>query len=192
MKYFITTPLYYVNDNPHIGSAYPTIACDFLAGHFVQTGAQLSFLTGTDEHGQKIEKAAKARGLSPKAHCDEIVSEFKRLWEILEINNTHFIRTSDDQHKAFVSDFFQKVKNNGYIYKGDYKGLYCVSCEDFKLEKDGVEYLDISEKVGTLFSMRPDLFKDRAHLNSVGASLFSTLLADELCASARSSLPQGL
>ncbi len=136
MKYYITTPLYYVNDNPHIGSAYPTIACDFLAGHFVQTGAQLSFLTGTDEHGQKIEKAAKARGLSPKAHCDEIVSEFKRLWEILEINNTHFIRTSDDQHKAFVSDFFQKVKNNGYIYKGDYKGLYCVSCEDFKLEKD--------------------------------------------------------
>jgi len=136
VKYYITTPLYYVNDNPHIGSAYPTIACDFLAGHFVQTGAQLSFLTGTDEHGQKIEKAAKARGLSPKAHCDEIVSEFKRLWEILEINNTHFIRTSDDQHKAFVSDFFQKVKNNGYIYKGDYKGLYCVSCEDFKLEKD--------------------------------------------------------
>lgn len=136
MKYYITTPLYYVNDNPHIGSAYPTIACDFLAGHFVQTGAQLSFLTGTDEHGQKIEKAAKVRGLSPKAHCDEIVSEFKRLWEILEIKNTHFVRTSADQHKAFVSDFFQKVKNNGYIYKGDYKGLYCVSCEDFKLEKD--------------------------------------------------------
>ena len=136
MKYYITTPLYYVNDNPHIGSAYPTIACDFLAGHFVQTGAQLSFLTGTDEHGQKIEKAAKNRGLSPKAHCDEIVSEFLRLWEVLEINNTHFIRTSDDQHRAFVSEFFQKVKNNGYIYKGDYKGLYCVSCEDFKLEKD--------------------------------------------------------
>jgi methionyl-tRNA synthetase len=136
VKYYITTPLYYVNDNPHIGSAYPTIACDFLAGHFVQTGAQLSFLTGTDEHGQKIEKAAKARGLSPKAHCDEIVSEFKRLWEILEIKNTHFVRTSDDQHKIFVAEFFQQVKNNGYIYKGDYKGLYCVSCEDFKLEKD--------------------------------------------------------
>ncbi len=136
MKYFITTPLYYVNDNPHIGSAYPTIACDFLAGHFVQTGAQLSFLTGTDEHGQKIEKAAKARGLSPKTHCDEIVSEFKRLWEVLEINNTHFIRTSEDQHKSFVAEFFQQVKNNGYIYKGEYKGLYCVSCEDFKLEKD--------------------------------------------------------
>ena len=136
MKYYITTPLYYVNDNPHIGSAYPTIACDFLAGHFVQTGAQLSFLTGTDEHGQKIEKAAKARGLSPKAHCDEIVSEFKRLWEILEIKNTHFVRTSDDQHKTFVAEFFKQVKNNGYIYKGDYKGLYCVSCEDFKLEKD--------------------------------------------------------
>ena len=136
MKYYITTPLYYVNDNPHIGSAYPTIACDFLAGHFVQTGAQLSFLTGTDEHGQKIEKAAKARGLSPKAHCDEIVSEFKRLWEILEIKNTNFVRTSDDQHKTFVAEFFKQVKNNGYIYKGDYKGLYCVSCEDFKLEKD--------------------------------------------------------
>ncbi len=136
MKYYITTPLYYVNDNPHIGSAYPTIACDFLAGHFVQTGAQLSFLTGTDEHGQKIEKAAKARGLSPKAHCDEIVSEFIRLWEVLEIKNTHFIRTSDDHHKTFVSEFFKQVKDNGYIYKGDYKGLYCVSCEDFKLEKD--------------------------------------------------------
>jgi len=136
VKYYITTPLYYVNDNPHIGSAYPTIACDFLAGHLVQTGAQLAFLTGTDEHGQKIEKAAAARDLKPLEHCDEIVDEFKRLWEFLEIKNTHFVRTSATKHKEFVTKFFRKVRDNGFIYKGKYTGLYCVSCEDFKLEKD--------------------------------------------------------
>jgi len=136
VKYYITTPLYYVNDNPHIGSAYPTIACDFLAGHFVQTGAQLAFLTGTDEHGQKIEKAAASRSLSPRSHCDSIVDEFKRLWDILDIKYTHFVRTSNESHKEFVSEFFRKVRDNGFIYKGEYKGLYCVSCEDFKLEKD--------------------------------------------------------
>lgn len=136
MTYFITTPIFYVNDLPHIGSAYPTIACDFLAGHASQRNIEVAFLTGTDEHGQKIEKAAKANQKSPQDHCDYISAEFTRLWEILGINYQYFVRTSSEAHKKFVADFFTKVQANGDIYVGEYKGLYCVSCEDFWLEKD--------------------------------------------------------
>lgn len=125
-----------MNDLPHIGSAYPTIACDFVAGHYKQLGHDVAFLTGTDEHGQKIEKSAKENSKKPQEHCDSVVSSFKDLWDLLEINNDYFVRTSDDSHKAYVSEFFRKVQEKGDIYKGEYKGLYCVSCEDFKLEKD--------------------------------------------------------
>lgn len=136
MTFYITTPLYYVNDLPHIGSAYPTIACDFIAGHKVQSGHNVAFLTGTDEHGQKIEKSAKENSKKPQDHCDSVVSAFKDLWKLLEIKNTHYVRTSAQEHKEYVTEFFNKVKAKGDIYKGEYKGLYCVSCEDFKLEKD--------------------------------------------------------
>lgn len=136
MTYYITTPLYYVNDLPHIGSAYPTIVCDCLAGHMLQRGEDVAFLTGTDEHGQKIEKAANDNGKSPREHCDYIAGEFQKLWTILDINYDFFIRTSNPDHAQFVSDFFKKVQANGDIYQGEYKGLYCVSCEDFWLEKD--------------------------------------------------------
>jgi methionyl-tRNA synthetase len=136
MTYYITTPLFYVNDLPHIGSAYPTIVCDFIASHMLQRGLEVAFLTGTDEHGQKIEKSAKDNQKSPQEHCDYISSEFKNLWKILDINYDHFIRTSDPSHKTFVQEFFSKVQANGDIYQGEYKGLYCVSCEDFWLEKD--------------------------------------------------------
>ncbi len=136
MTYYITTPLYYVNDLPHIGSAYPTMAADFIAGHMLQRGEDVCFLTGTDEHGQKIEKAAAANGKSPQEHCDYIAGEFKKLWDLLEIDYQHFRRTSAADHKDFVAEFFAKVQANGDIYKANYEGLYCVSCEDFKLEKD--------------------------------------------------------
>ncbi|MDD9898391.1 MAG: methionine--tRNA ligase [Candidatus Melainabacteria bacterium] len=139
MTYYITTPLFYVNDLPHIGSAYPTIACDFFAGHMMQRGEDVKFLTGTDEHGQKIEKSAKAAGKSPQEHCDYIAEEFKKLWQILDINYDYFVRTSSKDHYQFVTEFFEKVKANGDIYKGEYKGLYCTHCEDFWLEKDLVE-----------------------------------------------------
>lgn len=136
MAYYITTPLYYVNDLPHIGSAYPTMACDFFAGHMRQRGEDVCFLTGLDEHGQKIEKAAAANNKSPKEHCDFIAGEFQKLWQILEIDYDIMRRTSEDAHKNFVTEFFEKVRANGDIYKANYEGLYCVSCEDFKLEKD--------------------------------------------------------
>ncbi len=136
MTYYITTPLYYVNDLPHIGSAYPTMAADFIAGHMLQRGEDVGFLTGTDEHGQKIEKAAAANAKSPQEHCDYIAGEFKKLWDLLEIDYQYFRRTSAPDHKAFVAEFFAKVEANGDIYKANYEGLYCVSCEDFKLEKD--------------------------------------------------------
>ena len=139
LTYYITTPLFYVNDLPHIGSAYPTIVCDFLTGHMKQRGVDACFLTGTDEHGQKIEKSAKEKGTSPQAHCDEYAAEFKRLWEILDIDYDYFSRTTAAEHKAYVTEFFKKVQESGDIYKGEYKGLYCVSCEDFWLEKDAEE-----------------------------------------------------
>jgi len=136
MTYYITTPLYYVNDLPHIGSAYPTIAADFIAGHMIQRGEDVCFLTGTDEHGQKIEKAAAANNKSPQQHCDYIAEEFKKLWGLLDIQYDKFRRTSAEDHKSFVAEFWTKVEVNGDIYKANYEGLYCVSCEDFKLEKD--------------------------------------------------------
>lgn len=104
-----------------------------------QRGQETAFLTGTDEHGQKIEKAAKSNNKSPREHCDYISEEFKKLWEILDIDYQYFVRTSSEEHKQFVTDFFTKVQAKGDIYVGDYKGLYCVSCEDFWLEKDLVE-----------------------------------------------------
>lgn len=136
MTYYITTPLFYVNDLPHIGSAYPTIVCDFLAGHMKQRGEQVCFLTGTDEHGQKIEKSALEKGKTPQEHCDEYAAQFKNLWQVLGIEYDCFIRTTDQSHKKLVTEFFNKVQANGDIYKGEYTGLYCVSCEDFWLEKD--------------------------------------------------------
>ncbi len=142
MQYYITTPLFYVNDLPHIGSAYPTIAADFIAGHMLQRSWETYFLTGTDEHGQKIEKAAAANGMAPQQHCDRIVAEFQKLWDLLKINNDFFRRTSAEDHRDFVQDFFVKVQAQGDIYEGEYKGLYCVSCEDFWLEKDLVEEND--------------------------------------------------
>ncbi len=112
------------------------MAADFIAGHMMQRGEDVCFLTGTDEHGQKIEKSAKANGKAPQVHCDHITAEFKKLWGILDIQYDKFVRTSSENHKAFVTEFFKKVHANGDIYKGKYKGLYCISCEDFWLEKD--------------------------------------------------------
>lgn len=142
MTYYITTPLFYVNDLPHIGSAYPTIVCDYIAGHIKQRGEKVCFLTGTDEHGQKIEKSAKENGKTPQQHCDEYAAEFKKLWDILDINYQYFVRTTDQVHKDYVTEFFKEVQANGDIYKGEYKGLYCVHCEDFWLEKDAEEIDD--------------------------------------------------
>jgi methionyl-tRNA synthetase len=128
-KFYITTPIYYVNARPHIGHAYTTIACDTIARRQRLLGADTFFLTGTDEHGQKIERAAEAAGKTPQQYADEISAEFRRLWKRMGISNDDFIRTTEDRHKKRVQELFRRIRDNGYIYKGTYTGQYCVSDE---------------------------------------------------------------
>jgi len=138
-KVYITTPIYYVNDVPHIGHAYTTIIADTLARYSRMAGMDVFFLTGTDEHGQKIEQAAKARGKSPQEYADEISGRFKQLWDEFEISYDKFIRTTDADHMKGVQKAFEVMYNNGDIYKDVYRGHYCVSCETFFTETQLVD-----------------------------------------------------
>ncbi|MGM0441215.1 MAG: methionine--tRNA ligase [Elusimicrobiota bacterium] len=133
---YITTPLYYVNDDPHIGHAYTQVAGDVLARYYRSRGEDVFFLTGTDEHGQKIEKAAAKSGNTPKEHTDKMVKRFKNLWEKLNISNDGFIRTTDSQHKKIVQKFLQELYKKGKIEKRSYSGWYCVPDERFWKKKD--------------------------------------------------------
>ncbi|HDS15771.1 MAG TPA: methionine--tRNA ligase [Proteobacteria bacterium] len=133
--YYITTPIYYVNDVPHIGHAYTTIAADVMARYQRLLGRQVFFLTGTDEHGQKIEKTAALRGLSARELVDQVVERFRHLWKLLNISHDDFIRTSEARHHRAVHAFYQRVKANGKIYLGHYEDWYCVPCETFWTEK---------------------------------------------------------
>ncbi len=137
--FYITTPIYYVNDVPHIGHAYTTIAADILARYKRLEGYQVFFLTGTDEHGQKVEKAAQERGIEPQAHCDEMVTRFRSLWKRLNISNSDFIRTTELRHKKVVQRILQDLYDRGEIYQANYDGWYCVPCERFWTEKDLVD-----------------------------------------------------
>lgn len=128
---FITTPIYYVNDVAHIGHAYTTIIADTIARYSRMIGYDVFFLTGTDEHGQKIEEAAKLRGESPKVYADKISASFRNLWDEFDISYDSFIRTTDEQHKKGVQVAFEKMFDNGDIYKDVYRGHYCISCETF-------------------------------------------------------------
>jgi methionyl-tRNA synthetase len=125
-KFYITTPIYYVNARPHIGHAYTTIACDTIARRERMLGADTFFLTGTDEHGQKIERAAQAAGKTPQQYADEISSDFRALWKRMGISNDDFIRTTEERHKKRVQELFRRIRDNGFIYKGTYTGQYCV------------------------------------------------------------------
>jgi methionyl-tRNA synthetase len=128
-KFYITTPIYYVNAHPHIGHAYTTIACDTIARRHRMLGDDTWFLTGTDEHGQKIERAAQAAGKTPQQFTDEISAEFRALWERMGLTYDDFIRTTSERHKHGVQALWRKIRDNGYIYKGTYTGQYCVSDE---------------------------------------------------------------
>ncbi|WP_353260030.1 methionine--tRNA ligase [Prochlorothrix hollandica] len=141
----ITTPLYYVNTVPHIGSAYTTIAADALSRFHRLQGHPTLFITGTDEHGQKIQRMAEQRQLSPQEHCDEIVGGFKTLWDKLLIRYDRFSRTTDPRHETIVGEFFQRVKEQGDIYLGQQQGWYCVACEEFKEERELLDG-DLPEK----------------------------------------------
>jgi methionyl-tRNA synthetase len=133
-KFYITTPIYYVNARPHIGHAYTTLACDAIARQKRMLGIDTYFLTGTDEHGQKIERSANAAGKSPKEFVDEVSGEFRALWDKMGIKYDGFIRTTDDHHKRGVQALFRKIRDNGFIYKAKYTGQYCVSDELYVTE----------------------------------------------------------
>ena len=130
-NYYITTPIYYPSAKLHIGHTYCTVATDAMARYKRLQGYNVCFLTGTDEHGQKIETIAKAKGVTPKEYVDEIVAGIKDLWKLLNISNDRFIRTTDDYHEAAVQKIFKKLYENGDIYKGHYEGHYCTPCEAF-------------------------------------------------------------
>ena len=136
---YITTPIYYVNDVAHIGHAYTTIIADMLARYSRLTGLNTFLLTGTDEHGQKIAQSAELRGKTPKEYADEISGKFKTLWDDFDITYDKFIRTTDEEHKIGVQKAFETMYNKGDIYKGEYEGYYCVSCETFFTEKQLVD-----------------------------------------------------
>ena len=133
-KYYITTPIYYPSGNPHIGHCYTTVACDTIARFKRMQGYDVMFLTGTDEHGMKIEQKAKSLGVTPKEYVDPIVANFKKLWDVMGISHDRFVRTTDDYHVKTVQTIFKKLYDKGYIYKGEYTGKYCTPCESFWTE----------------------------------------------------------
>ena len=129
--YYITTPIYYPSGNPHIGHCYTTVACDSIARYRRMQGYDVMFLTGTDEHGLKIEQKAAEAGITPKEYVDNIVEIFKKLWSYMNISYDRYIRTTDDYHVETVQKIFKELYDRGYIYKGEYSGKYCTPCESF-------------------------------------------------------------
>jgi len=135
-NFYITTPIYYVNDKPHIGHAYTTILADVLSRYNRRINTETFFLTGLDEHGQKVQEAANKLGVDPKKHCDRMAPRFTNLWDKLHISNDDFIRTTEERHKKVVEEILQTVMRNGDIYEAEYEGLYSVSEERFITEKE--------------------------------------------------------
>lgn len=140
-KFYVTTTIYYVNDVPHVGHAYTTLAGDVVARYWKERldNENCFFLTGTDEHGQKVAESAQKKGLSPKQFADEVSPRFEEAWKLLNIDYDYFIRTTNPQHEKVVQELLQKIYDNGYIYEGTYEGLYCVGCEKFLTETDIVD-----------------------------------------------------
>lgn len=138
-NFYITSPIYYVNDVPHIGHAYTSTACDVLARFKRLQNFNVRFLTGTDEHGQKVEKSALARGKTPQEFCDEVSQKFRELTKVLDFSNDDFIRTTQERHKICAQEFWRRLKKNGYIYKGVYEGWYAVRDEAFYSEEELVD-----------------------------------------------------
>lgn len=137
--FYITTPIYYPSDNLHIGHAYTTVAADCMARYKRMQGMDVFYLTGTDEHGQKIERAAREKGKEPIEHVDEIVANIRKLWDLLMISNTDFIRTTEERHEKVVQKIFQKVYDQGDIFMSEYQGWYCSPCETYFTERQLVD-----------------------------------------------------
>ena len=138
-SYYITTPIYYVNDVPHIGHAYTTLACDAMARFKRLDGYQVLFLTGTDEHGQKVENAANDRGLAPKEFTDQVSQNFRDLLPILNVSNDDFIRTTEKRHKVSAQRIWQKLMDNGHIYLDKYSGWYSLRDEAYFTENELID-----------------------------------------------------
>lgn len=166
-KFYITTPIYYPSGNPHIGHCYTTVACDSIARYRRMQGKDVIFLTGTDEHGLKIEQKAKEKGVTPKEYVDEIVEIFKNLWSFMNISYDRYIRTTDDYHIETVQKIFKDLYDKGYIYKGTYKGKYCTPCESFWTESQLVDGKcpecgrDVTEAEEEAYFFKISLFSDR-------------------------------
>lgn len=186
--FYLTTPIYYVNDVPHIGHAYTTVAADFVARYHRLVGDEVFLLTGTDEHGQKVARAAEERGLDPQAWSDEILPRWKEVWERLEISNDDFIRTTEPRHTAPVQRVVQRLFDQGDIYLGRYEGPYCVACEAFyqpteivgglcPIHERPVEMLSeenyffrlsaYQQKLLDLYETRPEFVRPEIRLNEV-------------------------
>ena len=169
-SFYITTPIYYVNDIPHIGHAYTTILADVLSRYQKQLGNDSFFLTGLDEHGQKVQDAATKRGIDPTDHCDEMSKRFTSLWEKLYISNDDFIRTTENRHKNVVREILKIVYNAGDIYEDEYEGLYSVSEERFITEKeaDTGQFRDIKKLKEKNYFFRMSKYQKAliAHINS--------------------------
>ncbi len=168
-KFYITTPLYYPSGKWHLGHSYTTVCCDTIARYKRLTGYDVFFLTGTDEHGQKIEDRAKAAGVTPKQFVDRLVADIKSLWKLLDISYDKFIRTTDDYHVKSVQKIFTRLYEQGDIYKSTYKGKYCVPCEAFwtpaqlvdgKCPDCGREVVDAEEES---YFFRLTKYKDRLY-----------------------------
>src|SRR6478736_6337174 len=146
-SFYVTTPIYYVNDAPHIGHAYTTVAADVLARWHRQRGERTWFLTGTDEHGQKVMRTAEANGMTPQEWCDKLVeTAWRPVLDTLNASNDDFIRTTDERHRRRVQEFWQGLQDKGEVYEGQYEGPYCVGCEEFKLESELVDGTDAADQ----------------------------------------------
>ena len=193
-KFYITTPIYYVNARPHIGHAYTTIACDAIARRQRMLGRDTWFLTGTDEHGQKIQRAAEAAGKSPQALTDEVSAEFRALWNRMGITYDDYIRTTSERHKSGVQKLWKQIRENGYIYKDSYTGQYCVfdemyvevgpgepcpECgrptETVKEENYFFKLSAFAEKLLELYTKQPDFIRPETRRNEVIAFVRSGL-----------------
>ncbi|MBF4693262.1 methionine--tRNA ligase [Fusibacter ferrireducens] len=201
--YYVTTPIYYPSSKLHIGHTYTTVAADAIARYKRVTGYDVMFLTGTDEHGQKIQNVANEQGKTPKEFLDVVVGEIKTLWETMEISYDHFIRTTDDYHERRVQELFMTLYNKGDIYKGEYEGLYCTPCESFWTEsqlKDGkcpdcgrdvqvtkeeAYFFKLSkyqDKLLALFENNPDILEPKSRVNEMVNNFIKPGLED-LCVS---------
>jgi methionyl-tRNA synthetase len=197
MPYYVTTPIYYVNGEPHLGHAYTTIAADVLARHMRQRGEEVFFLTGTDEHGEPVAQAAEKLGITPRELGDRNAVRFKELAATLNVTNSFFIRTTDPEHMAKVAEVVQRIHDNGHVYAGHYEGWYCPRCADFKTEselEDGnlcpihkivleIEQEDnwffrlseFQEPLERLYAERPDFVTPRIRYNEALAFIKSGL-----------------